>query len=256
MIFALITPPASNYCSSEDFLSLMWSLCLATFSRRAFVCLFVCFKHSSSLPLYSCKILGICNIFWEGAQGLWCILHEDLSPRLFASCSYQLCFMTPVTSVVQNTIINLYLVTIMLCFLKKSELSAIPRGEGWLHVYDEELSLFLGPKCFAQPCVVEMRIQVWNWEPEGCSDSRQTSPPEKKLPGDGEFLGRFCCNWKVTEHIESRFGDLQGHLQGHSGKGELFMNFFYLVVGVCIPVGIITLKFLSSEELKVFVNIQ
>lgn len=78
----------------------------------------------------------------------------------------------------------------------------------------------------------------------------------KKLPGDGEFLGRFCCNWKVTEHIESRFGDLQGHLQGHSGKGELFMNFFYLVVGVCIPVGIITLKFLSSEELKVFVNIQ
>lgn len=121
-------------------------------------------------------------------------------------------------------------------------------------MYDEELSLFLGPKCFAQPCVVEMRIQVWSWEPEGCSDSRQTSPPEKKIPGDGEFLGRFCCNWKVTEHIESRFGYLQEHLQGHSGKGELFMNLFYLVVGVCIPVGIITLNFLSSGELQVFVN--
>lgn len=88
--------------------------------------------------------------------------------------------MTPVTSVMHNTVnICIYLVAIVLSFVKKSEFSEIPTREGRLLLCGGELSLFLGPKCLGPLRVAERRTQVRSWEPMGRSGSRQTSPPEK-----------------------------------------------------------------------------
>lgn len=86
-----------------------------------------------------------------------------------------------------DVFIYLYLVTIVLCFLKKHE------SEGWSHLHGGELSLFLEPKCFALLRAAESIIQACIWKPQVSSDSRQTSPSEKH-PGVQELLGRSCCN--------------------------------------------------------------
>lgn len=83
-----------------------------------------------------------------------------------------------------DVFIYLYLLTIVLCFLK------IYESEGWSHLPGVEFSLFLEPKCFVLLCVAERIIQAWSWEPQGSSDSRQTSPSEK--PPRSCWV--VCCN--------------------------------------------------------------